>query len=296
MKKKKVLIVLALIIVLAVPISVFAATSDAPVAKNIRGFFGIDTSKLTDLQKADVKDFTQKSADLQKDFINKMVANGSMTKEQGDAEIKRIDDMLKNGTTDGFLPGLGKGTGERPGGFGKNEFDTSKLTDQQKADLMATYKKMSDLQKDLVNKMVADSLMTKEQGDIASKKIDDIFNNLQKNGFNKGIGMFMEGFGGINFFGKAGVDSSTLTDQQKADFTDYSSKMADMQKELINKLVAAGVMTKDQGDASIKRADDMSKNPIGMIPSKDFGMRKGRFGGRGMQGNPGANSKATTTT
>ena len=93
MKRKKLFIALAVIIALAVPLSVFAAASDAPAAKAIRGFFGIDISKLNDKQEADIADFTKKMTELQKEFINKMVANGALTKEQGDAAIKSIDNL-----------------------------------------------------------------------------------------------------------------------------------------------------------------------------------------------------------
>jgi curli biogenesis system outer membrane secretion channel CsgG len=44
MKKRNVVIALAVTAALTVPFSVFAATSDTTTAKSIRGFFGIDTS------------------------------------------------------------------------------------------------------------------------------------------------------------------------------------------------------------------------------------------------------------
>lgn len=120
MNKKNLFISLAVTATLVVPFSVFAATSDTTAAKNIRSFCRIDTSKLTDQQKSDVKDYSQKAADLQKDFINKMVSNGSITKEQGTAEINAIDDRISKGEQNSFLPGLGKGMGRgRFGGHGK---------------------------------------------------------------------------------------------------------------------------------------------------------------------------------
>ena len=51
---KKLLIVISLIVALAVPLTAFAATSTAPVAQAVRSFCGIDTSKLTTAQKADL--------------------------------------------------------------------------------------------------------------------------------------------------------------------------------------------------------------------------------------------------
>lgn len=294
MTRKRLLLALSILIIVAVPFSVFAATSNTPAAQHIRGFFGIDTSKLTDQQKADVSDYTQKMANLQKDFINKMVANGAITKEQGDSEIKRIDDAIKNG---GAIPGFGMGQerfGKSGEGFGINNIDISKLTDQQKADLIAIYQKMADQQKNVINKLVADGLMTTDQGTNAAKNIDNMINNLKTNGLSKGIGKFTEGFGGFEgfrCFGMKGMNTSKLTDQQKADLTDASKGMSDLQKELIDKLVADGVMTKAQGDSAIARIDNMSQKGNGF--PNGFGMRGGRFGGHGRQGNP---KEASTPT
>jgi len=280
MMKKTLLIILALIVVIAVPFSVFATTSDATAAKKVRGFFGIDSSKLTDSQKADITDYSKKMADLQKEFINKMISNGSMTKEQGDAAIKRIEEQEQNG---GICMGKGPWGGfeGKRGDFGKGKIDTSKLTDQQKTDLADISKKTSDLQKQFINKMVANGLMTKEQGDTATKRADDMAKNLE----NKGMFMGRGGFGGFGFMGMGGVNTSNLTDQQKADFADFLQKMNDLEKESINKMVANGLMTKEQGDAAIKRIDDMQKSIKENGLPNGMKMQKGRFGGHGRQGN-----------
>ena len=117
---KKLLLLIGLIVALAVPLTAFAATSDAPAAQALRGFCGIDTSKLTDQQKTDLNDQFKKQMDLRKESINKMVANGTITKEQGDAAIKNIDDMTKyrqeNGFTGGMRMGRGFGGGRGMGG------------------------------------------------------------------------------------------------------------------------------------------------------------------------------------
>lgn len=99
MKTKKMLIIVAIFIAMTVPASVFAATTNAPIAKTVRGFFGIDTSTLTEKQKVDVTDYTKKMGDLKKEFVNKMVANGSMTKDQGIVATNKIDQAIKNGFT-----------------------------------------------------------------------------------------------------------------------------------------------------------------------------------------------------
>ena len=115
---KKLLIVITLVLALAVPLTAFAATSSAPVAQAVRSFCGIDTSKLTTAQKADLTDQFKKQMELKKETINKMVSNGSITKEQGAAYIKNIDDMIKYHNDNGFTGGMGMGRGGRGGGCG----------------------------------------------------------------------------------------------------------------------------------------------------------------------------------
>ena len=261
MSKKNLLVILAVVTVIAVPFSVFAATSDAPAAKAVRSFLGIDASKLTDVQKADVESYSKKMADLKKEFINKMVENGSMTKEQGDAAVKRLDEMLEKGDTNGLLGGMGMMKGG-PGGFakrggpGEKSFDTSKLTDQQKADLISIYKEMADLEKQSVEKVVSFGALTQEQGNTATAKIDESIKALDSKGLTTGNLM---GKGGFGLFGFYRVDTSKLTDQQKTELKDISGKMSELQKKLTEKLVEFGVMTQEQGDAAIKRLDATSK-------------------------------------
>ena len=120
---KKLFLVLSLVLAISVPLGVFAATSDTPAAQTFRGWCGIDFSTLTDQQKADLNDSFNKMMDLRKESINKMVENGAITKEQGDAAIKRIDDMIKYRQDNGFVGGFGgfggrgRGTGFRGGMF-----------------------------------------------------------------------------------------------------------------------------------------------------------------------------------
>jgi hypothetical protein len=225
--KKKVLVGLTVVISLVVPFSVFAATSDNKGSKGIRSFFNLDMSKLTDVQKTDIKTYAQKSAELQKEFIKKMIENSSVTKEKGEGMLAKIDERLASGDENGFLQGLGmrgfgnKGQGSingpRFGGkkekskdnanyksFGKRampgrgmknglglKVDTSKLTEAQKADINETYKKM--------------------------------------------------------------------TEQRKLNMSENKNKMAELRKELINKYVSAGAMTKDQGAAQIKKIEEMQQ-------------------------------------
>lgn len=300
--KTKTIIALALSVSLIVPFSVFAATSDSSAAKNVRGFFGKNYSQLTDQQKADVADYNQKSAELQKEFINKMVANGSMTKEQGDAAIKRIDDMLTNGADKGLLPGLGmgsKGFGGRQmkgADFAAGKIDTSKLTDEQKDDLMVSYNKVFSLMKETIGKMTSNGFITEEQGERAISKIDNMSNSIKDNGFSMGMGMFMGKANNFNFFGIKGADNSSLTDQQKADFEEFSKNMESLQTEIVDKLVSYGLITSKQGENIKNRETDQDKFFNGQTKSKGMDMKRSKFKNGQMQKNPGDSAASTPTT
>lgn len=123
--KKKLLIAVVLVVVLSLPTAAFAATSDTPTAQAIRGFCGIDTSTLTDQQKADLNNQYQKMIDLRKETINEMVADSAITEAQGDAAIKRIDDMVKYRQENGFSGGMGRGFGGGCGMRGGYSFNTA---------------------------------------------------------------------------------------------------------------------------------------------------------------------------
>ena len=273
MKRKVLVILAALIVIISVPIMVFAATSDSSAAKSVRSFFGIDESKLTDQQKNDINYYSKKMTDLQKEFINKMVDDGVLTRAQGDEAIKKIEDKQNSGFAGGIF-GIGRGKGGK-GGFGWARIDASKLTDKQKSDLKESFTEMAVLEKELIGKLVNDSLLTKTQGDKALQKVDEMLKNIDSDSAAYGS-MLEKGMGG--FFGPCGIckfDASKLTDQQKADLTDYSRKMADIKKKLINKMVDDRLITKAQGDAAIKRIDDMQSKGITNIPKNMKGPRRG---------------------
>lgn len=116
---RKILIVLSLALAVSMPVTAFAAASDAPASPVFRSWCGINASTLTDPQKSDWNDTFQKMIDLRKDYINQMVENGTITKSQGDAAIARIDDMAKyrqeNTSAFGFGGrGMGRGFGGCP--------------------------------------------------------------------------------------------------------------------------------------------------------------------------------------
>ncbi len=292
MKKKNVVIALAVTAALTVPFSVFAATSDTTTAKGIRGFFAIDASKLTDQQKADVDSYAAKMADLRKQFIDQMVKNGAITQAQGDAEKSRIDEALRNGNAGGFLIG-GRGLGKEAGmGMGGLNIDTSKLTDQQKADLKATAKKIIDLEKSYVAKAVANGLITADQSAKLNTMLDSRASNIDSNSASASMKEFMGGFDGFMFFGKGIHRTTALTDQQKTDLTAFVKDLSALKKEMVNKLVSYGILTKAQGDSESSRIDEMTQAQIdngftGGMTGKGGMMDKGGmmgFRGRGMRG------------
>lgn len=170
MIKKKILTGLAVLSVVALPFSAFAATSDSSIGKGVRSFFHYDMTKLSDTQKSDIKLYEQKAADLQKEFINKMLADGAITQEQATEQLNDVDAKLKSGKPSGFFRGLACGRGEHPGGKGGREasflkgIDLSKLSEQQKADLVAT-----------VNQM-----LSQEQADEKNTTLDQVAGEIGK--------------------------------------------------------------------------------------------------------------------
>ena len=105
--------------------------------------------------------------------------------------------------------------------------------------------------------------------------------------------------------------AATLSDNQKGQINDLYDQIANLRKQIVQKYVDAGVLTKDQGDQAIKNIDnttkyqkDNSDNP-GYGPGYGcggggFGMMGG-YGGRGMMrgfynsGNNNTNSGTATS-
>lgn len=125
---KKILIICLIVAALLIPITAFAATIDGTASANNTSITGeqkvkpnpmpkIDPSKLTDAQKKDLEAQHAKMLALQKETINKMVSNGTITKEQGDQMLANIDNREKNRLEKGVVPFPGMGKGDK--GFGE---------------------------------------------------------------------------------------------------------------------------------------------------------------------------------
>lgn len=106
---KKLFITLGIIIALALPVTAFTAASDTPIIKDLGGFCGINATNLTNKQNGNVTESYNKMMNLRKENVKKMVTNGTISKLQGDAYIRRIDEMVKYYKANGlnFNQGMG---------------------------------------------------------------------------------------------------------------------------------------------------------------------------------------------
>ena len=115
---KRLLAILTLVLAVAYPLASFATTSNAPVAQAIRGFCGIDTTNLNSQQKDDLLASFKDVMAARKAAIQKMVENGTITKEDGAAATDRIDQMIKYREQNGFNGNCGIGPGAGRGNCG----------------------------------------------------------------------------------------------------------------------------------------------------------------------------------
>ena len=141
------------------------------------------TPKLTSEQKQIIADYNKKIADLEKEFINKLLSEGLITQQQADNIIKNIDSRVSEANQDNVPFFIGGGRGFDKGFFGIGRIDTSKLTEQQKAALTEIYKQMASLQKDIVNKLVSEGLLTQDQANKITSAIDNAIANADKKGY-----------------------------------------------------------------------------------------------------------------
>lgn len=140
---RKIFVIALVLLTLSIPLASFALSTqsdnsaaaqqpaqsnvDASVAPKCFGMKDIDFTKLTEQQKADMLAAWKRVMEAKKDMVSKLVSNGTITKEQGDEWIKRIDEKIKQVEQNGFenaarfktkMRGrMGKGMKK---GFGKN--------------------------------------------------------------------------------------------------------------------------------------------------------------------------------
>lgn len=172
---KKFALAICILAIAALPVYAFAANSDSPAAKAVRGFFRIDAQSLTEKQKADMVDSFVKVMEAQKEAVKKMIENGAIAKEKGEALIARIDMEIE------YYKKYGMAAKGRL-------FDPSALSEEQKADMLNSFIKIMEARKDAIRKMAENGTIGKEQGEAIIAKIDEQIKYWQENGFTCGKG------------------------------------------------------------------------------------------------------------
>ena len=124
--KKSVVVTLVSLLVLAIAVSVSAATNTSPSGKFQP--FACGAATLTDAQKQELAPFFNQMNDLRKQMlenrkqvIQKQVSFGVLTQEQADQHIAFMQQRMENGPGSGMMgkgPGWGKGQGMMRGGPG----------------------------------------------------------------------------------------------------------------------------------------------------------------------------------
>lgn len=262
MKFKKILIGTAVACALIVPTATYAATSTSTTAIKIRGLFGIDTSNLTSAQQADITDYANKMADLQKSLIDKMVSDGLITQAQADAKKAQIDTNLANG--DIFIGG-GKG-GDVHGGI-----NSSKLTDAQKSTLLTLEKQQLTMETDLADLLVGQKLITQTQANTIKTQVNTATASLTTSN----LGYDVMRNGKVNFNMLQGV---TLTDSQKSALKGWTAKAAEVQKKIVTLYKDAGAITQTQADTMNTQIDTKAADPLSFIMNGNGNNRGGRRG------------------
>lgn len=77
---------------ISVSTGVYAADSNV---EKVSDKPNIDVSNLTDAQKAELKVQLEKMIQLKKETVQKMIDNGSITREQGEKALEKLDIRLK---------------------------------------------------------------------------------------------------------------------------------------------------------------------------------------------------------
>lgn len=220
--KKMTTLALAAAFVVTVGASAFAFGPDHP--GGMRGGM-MQGQQMTEQQKADFKEYHQKRMTLEKEFLQKQVAAGTITQEQADQRLQRMQ-----AHHEAILSGKGMEM-KRPGE--KMHRMAGPLTEQQKADKKVEHEKMMAIHKEFLQKQVAAGTVTQEQADQRIKWME-ARHEARMNG---AMGPMFKG---------------PLTEQQKADLKSEHDQMMEVKKENLQKQVAAGTMTQEQADQRIK--------------------------------------------
>ncbi|MGB9680272.1 MAG: DUF2680 domain-containing protein [Thermoanaerobacteraceae bacterium] len=279
MLKKKIITILAVVISFVLPITVFAANVNSPALNDIKGFFGIDKSKLTTQQKDDITNYNKKIVDVEKEFVSKLLEDGLITKQQADNMIKNMDERLTKANQSNFPILFGtKDKKFLKDDFGFKKIDLSKLNEKQQSDLKVLLKQIQTIEKDAVNKLTSYGMLTQDKAKEMLSRIDQAATFIDKNGLSSKS--LFEVYNGFGFIIKD-INPLKLTEQQKAELTTYFKQIGDINKQIADKLASFGVITQDQKNTINSRIDrkieQIEKNGFTHKDLKSFNRQKNHF-------------------
>lgn len=125
---KKLRVVLLVILVLTLPLGVYAATSDSEVATDFREFCGFggygggyNREDLTEEQIAAYEEHFDEMFDLRKEEVQAMIEDGTITEDEAALWLERLDEMEAFHEENEGVMGrgfMGGGRGCGGGGYG----------------------------------------------------------------------------------------------------------------------------------------------------------------------------------
>ena len=160
---KKITIAILVLIAVAISLTAFAAAAGSESMETVRGNFNEARPRLNERQRQDMLESRISVLEAKKGAVEKLIESGVIPKEQGEAVIARLNMEIEY---------------RRKYGMGKRGFsvDSSKLTEQQREDLLEAFIKVMEAEIKSVEKMVKNGVLTEEQG---KKKIEAIKKSIQ---------------------------------------------------------------------------------------------------------------------
>lgn len=110
---RKALLIIAIVILVLTPVAAYTLTTYSP-ARNVS--FSDYNQELTQQQQTDLEESYQQMIDLRKETITKMVQDGLLTQEEGQAALEQLDEMAAYHAENGYTYGYGM-MGYGCGGF-----------------------------------------------------------------------------------------------------------------------------------------------------------------------------------
>ncbi len=102
---RKALLILAIALLVLAPVGAYALIANSP-ARSVADVAAAQ-QELTPEQQADLAESYQQMIDLRKESIDKLVADGLLTAEQGQLEKDRLDTMAQYHAENGYAYGYG---------------------------------------------------------------------------------------------------------------------------------------------------------------------------------------------